>query len=172
MSENMIPLEGEFAPYYKKYIDQVVGEDILKVLMGQIEDIRTFYEKMGDEKSNEAYAPGKWTAKEVLGHMTDTDRVMAYRAMCISRGEKQSLPGFDQDEYVIQGSFNDIPLARLLEEFEMTRYAIVAMFKNFPEQTYTSFGNANNTAVSVRGLIYIIAGHTIHHMNILKEKYA
>ncbi|PRY84843.1 DinB family protein [Mongoliibacter ruber] len=171
MSEKMIPQEGEFAPYYKKYIDQVKSEDIFKVLMDQIESVRFFYEKMGEEKSNQAYAAGKWSAKEVLGHISDTDRVMAYRAMCIARGEAQSLPGFDQDEYVAKGKFNDISMTRLLEEFEMTRYAIVAMCKNFPDSAYQSIGNANETAVSVRGLIYIIAGHTLHHLSILQERY-
>ncbi|TVP49315.1 MAG: DinB family protein [Mongoliibacter sp.] len=171
MNENMLPKEGEFAPYYKKYIDQVKKEDIFKLLLGQIEELRQFYEKMGEERSNIPYAEGKWSAKEVLGHVTDTDRVMAYRAMCIARGEAQLLPGFDQDDYVLKGKFNNIDLTRLVEEFEMNRYALVSMFKNFPEEAFPLLGNANNSTVSVRGLMYIIAGHTIHHLNILRERY-
>lgn len=171
MNEALIPKEGEFAAYYAKYIAQVADKDIFKVLMEQLEEVRSVFEKLGEEGSCRAYAEGKWTAKEVLGHMTDTDRVMAFRAMCIARGEKQSLPGFDQDIYVKHGGFNEVSLVKLLEEFEMTRYAIVAMLNNLPETVYGNMGNANNTPVSVRGLIYIIAGHTLHHLSILKDRY-
>jgi hypothetical protein len=171
MNEILIPQVGEYAPYYEKYIKMVKDKNIFQLLMSQIEEVRSLYEQLGEEKSNLTYEPGKWTAKEVLGHMMDTDRVMAYRAMCISRGEVQQLPGFDQDEYVKNSKFNETSLTVILEEFEMTRYAMVAMFKNFPDDTYPNLGNANQTPVSVRGLIYIVAGHTIHHLGILKERY-
>lgn len=171
MNELLIPQEGEYNPYYESYINWVKGKDLPKILLSQIEEVRTFFEKMGEEKSKLAYAEGKWTAKEVLGHVSDTDRVMAYRALSIARGEQASLPGFDQDAYVLTGKFNEVPLNRLLEEFEMTRYALVAMVKNLPETSYAGKGLANNAPVSVRALINIIAGHTIHHVNILKERY-
>ncbi|MFC0261169.1 DinB family protein [Fontibacter flavus] len=171
MNELLIPQEGEYNPYYETYINWVKGKDLPKILLSQIEEVRIFFEKMGEEKSKLAYAEGKWSAKEVLGHITDTDRVMAYRALSIARGEQASLPGFDQDAYVQKALFNEVPLVRLLEEFEMTRYALVSMLRNIPESTYVNFGVANNVPVTVRALFNIIAGHTIHHMNILSERY-
>lgn len=171
MNELLIPEEGEYNPYYETYINWVKGKDLFKILLSQIEEVRNFFEKMGEEKSKLAYAEGKWSAKEVLGHITDTDRVMAYRALSIARGEQASLPGFDQDAYVQTALFNEVPLVRLLEEFEMTRYALVSMLRNIPESTYANLGVANNVPVTVRALINIIAGHTIHHMNILRERY-
>lgn len=171
MNELLIPQEGEYNPYYETYFNWVKGKDLFKILLSQIEEVRNFFEKMGEEKSMLAYAEGKWSAKEVLGHITDTDRVMAYRALSIARGEQASLPGFDQDAYVQTALFNEVPLVRLLEEFEMTRYALVSMLRNIPESTYANLGVANNVPVTVRALINIIAGHTIHHMNILRERY-
>lgn len=171
MNELLIPQEGEYNPYYETYINWVKGKDLIKILLSQIEEVRNFFEKMGEEKSKLAYAEGKWSAKEVLGHITDTDRVMAYRALSIARGEQASLPGFDQDAYVQTALFDEVPLVRLLEEFEMTRYALVSMLRNIPESTYANLGVANNVPVTVRALINIIAGHTIHHMNILRERY-
>lgn len=171
MNELLIPEEGEYNPYYETYINWVKGKDLIKILLSQIEEVRNFFEKMGEEKSKLAYAEGKWSAKEVLGHITDTDRVMAYRALSIARGEQASLPGFDQDAYVQTALFDEVPLVRLLEEFEMTRYALVSMLRNIPESTYANLGVANNVPVTVRALINIIAGHTIHHMNILRERY-
>ncbi|MFD2200644.1 DinB family protein [Shivajiella indica] len=171
MNEQLIPREGEYGSYYEGYISSIKGQDIPAILLSQIEEVRKVFEKLGDLKSNLPYSEGKWSAKEVLGHMTDTDRIMSYRALCIARGEKISLPGFDQDEYVLQGKFNEIPLNHLLEEFEMSRYALVSMFKNFPLSVYSNIGLANNYPASVRAILYIITGHTLHHLQILKERY-
>lgn len=171
MNELLIPQEGEYNPYYETYINWVKGKDLPKILLSQIEEVRNFFEKMGEERSKLAYAEGKWSAKEVLGHITDTDRIMAYRALSIARGEQASLPGYDQDTYVQTGFFNEIPLDKLLEEFEMSRYALVSMLNNLPHSTLANKGVANNVPVTVRALINIIAGHTIHHLNILRERY-
>jgi hypothetical protein len=171
MNEQMIPREGEYGAYYEGYISNVKGQDIMALLLSQIEEVRNLFEKLGESKSNLAYAEGKWSAKEVLGHMTDTDRIMACRALCIARGEKHSLPGFDQDAYVLEGKFNEVPLMRLLEEFEMSRYALASMFKNIPASSYSHTGLANNNPASVRALLHIIAGHTVHHLQVLKDKY-
>jgi hypothetical protein len=118
-----------------------------------------------------AYAPGKWTAKEVLSHIIDTDRVMTFRAMCFARGEKATLPGFDQDLYVANAAANKVPLVNLLEDFEMSRYAMVSMMKTLPEEAFARFGKANGHHVSVRSLFHIMAGHTLHHLSILRERY-
>ncbi|MFN3800196.1 DinB family protein [Belliella pelovolcani] len=171
MNESMKPKVGEYAPYYGKYIDKIINEDISKLLLNQVEEIRKFYEEMGEEKSNQAYAEGKWTAKEVLNHIADTDRVMTFRALCFSRGETSPLPGFDQDIYVSNARANDIPLMNLLEDFEMQRYALVSMLKTLPIASYTKTGIASNHEVSVRALFYIMAGHVFHHLEVLKERY-
>jgi hypothetical protein len=171
MNEQMIPREGEYGTFYEGYISYVKGLDIPSLLLTQIEEVRNLFEKLGESKSNLAYAEGKWSGKEVLGHMTDTDRIMACRALCIARGEKHSLPGFDQDAYVLEGGFNEVPLVQLLEEFEMSRYALVSMFKNIPKTAYSNIGTANNNPASVRALLHIIAGHTVHHLHVLRDKY-
>lgn len=171
MNENIFPKEGEYAPYYHKYISKIENIDVSKLLLNQIEEVRRYYECMGEEKSQLAYAPGKWTAKEVLNHICDTDRVMTFRALCFARGERAAFPGFDQDEYVANSGANKIPLNLMLEDFEMSRYALVSMIKSLPEDSYSRIGNASGFDVSVRALIYIIAGHTEHHLEILKERY-
>lgn len=171
MSENFIPKNGEYAPYYGKYIDQIIGQDLPKLLLNQIEEVRRYFEPKGDEKSELAYEAGKWTGKEVLSHIIDTDRVMTFRAMCFARGEKASFPGFDQDIYVANSDANNTPLVNLLEDFEMSRYALVSMLKTLPEVSFTKIGNASGYDVSVRALFHIMAGHTLHHLTILKERY-
>ena len=171
MNELLVPREGEYQSYYTGYVDWVKGKDIPNLLLDQVSEIKEFYLKMGEEKSLLAYEPGKWTSKEVLGHIIDTDRIMTFRALCIARGEKASLPGFDQDQYVATADFNQIPLSRLLEDFEISRRALVSLFANLPESTYANIGIANGFQVSVRALFHIIAGHAQHHLNVLKTKY-
>lgn len=171
MNEQLIPKEGEYGAYYEAYISRVKGQEIFALLLSQVNEVKNVFEKLGEPKSNLAYAEGKWSAKEVLGHIIDTDRIMAYRALCVARGEQQSLPGFDQDSYVVLGKFNDIPLEKLLEEFELSRIALASMFKNIPLADYSNVGLANNYPVSVRALIHIILGHAAHHLNVLEEKY-
>jgi len=170
MNEILTINKGEYAPYYEGYVQQVAQLPILKVLEQQIEEIKTLFNSLG-ERSNQAYAPGKWTAKEVLGHMIDTDRIMTFRALCFARNDKNAMPGFDQDEYILTATFNDTPLMDLLEDFENQRKALLSMIKTLPDEAWIRKGIANNYEVSVRALIVIIAGHTVHHMNILKERY-
>jgi hypothetical protein len=171
MNVLLAPQTGEYNSYYESYIAFVRGKDISQVLLSQVEEVRTAFEQLGEGNSQKPYAAGKWTGKEVLGHIMDTDRIMAYRALAIARGEEAALPGYDENAYVLNGQFNDISIERLLEEFEFSRYALVSLLKNLPASSYTSRGNANNSPVSVRALFYIIAGHTVHHLNILKERY-
>lgn len=164
--------EGEYAPYYEVYISNVEERDIPGVLMAQIEEVRRFYEQLGEVKSKLAYAKGKWTAKEVLGHISDTDRIMTFRALCFARGEEASLPGFDQDAYVKASRFNELPLAQLIEDYELSRYNTVSLLKNLADQALLRSGYANGSKATVRALFHIIAGHTQHHLNILKEHYS
>ena len=166
------PKQGEFADYYSVYINQIPDDDnIIKVLENGREKMQSLVKSIPEEKGDHSYAPGKWSIKEVLGHIADVERVMAYRAMCIARGEQKSLPGFDQDEYVASADFNSRSLSDLAEELLHLRYANIALFKSLTGETLMKWGKANNHDVTVRAFMFIIAGHELHHMRILKERY-
>ncbi len=166
------PKQAEYADYYQEYINQIPdSESIIKVLEDGREKMRTLIESVPEEKGSYSYAPGKWSIKEVLGHIADVERVMAYRAMCIARGEKKSLPGFEQDDYVASADFNSRPLLGFAEELLHLRNGNIALFKSLNDEILMRWGTANNHDVTVRALLFIIAGHELHHMRILKERY-
>ena len=167
----MRPNNNDYAPYYEGYISLVEGNDIFKILVNQSiktqEVLNSFPKAMGDF----TYQPGKWTVKQVIGHLIDTERVMAYRAMCIARDEKQSLPGFDQDDYVKAGNFNKRDLFDLVYDFRLLRESNMLLAKGLDKEVFSKRGVANNNEVTVLALFYIIAGHEKHHMNILVDRY-
>ena len=167
----MRPNKNDYAPYYEGYISLVEGNDIFKILVSQSiktqEVLNSFPKAMGDF----TYQPGKWTVKQVIGHLIDTERVMAYRAMCIARDEKQSLPGFDQDDYVKAGNFNKRDLFDLVYDFRLLRESNMLLVKGLDKEIFSKRGIANNNEVTVLALFYIIAGHEKHHMNILVDRY-
>lgn len=172
MNELMRPKEGEYAPFYAGYVSLVIGQDLPQLFLSQIDALKNHFEKVGEENSKLTYAPGKWSQKEVLGHITDTDRVMTFRALCFARGEKALMPGFDQDQYVMQAKFNAVPLVDLLDDFEKSRLALVSLMKTISGDAMSNIGNANGFEVSVRALFNIIPGHTEHHLRILKTLYS
>lgn len=145
--------------------------DVLEVLQKQRYDVLQLFGRVSENEADFAYAPGKWSIKEVLGHMNDTERIMAYRALCIARGEQNSLPGFDENDYVAHAFFHERTLAGLLEEHKVVREATIALFDSMAPAAYPRLGNANGSPVSVAALAFIIAGHERHHLNILKERY-
>ena len=165
------PQAGEYSPYYDRYISLVQGEDILDTLDQQRRETMTLLCGRNEEDGDFRYAPGKWSAKEVLGHVCDTERVFAYRAMRISRADTTPLEGFEQDDYVRHGPFAKRPLEDLVEDFIAVRRATLSLLRNLDEAAWTRRGIANKNEVSVRGLAYIIAGHELHHRGILEEKY-
>jgi uncharacterized damage-inducible protein DinB len=165
------PQPGEYAPYYDRYIARVSGEDILNTLDQQRRDTMLLLSGRDDEDGNFRYAPDKWTAKEVIGHVCDTERVFAYRALRISRADATPLAGFEQDDYVRNGPFAQRPLSDLVEDFIAVRRATLSLLRNLDEAAWTRRGVANNHEVTVRALAYIIAGHELHHRGILEEKY-
>jgi DinB superfamily len=165
------PQPGEYAPYYERYISLVQGEDILNTLDQQRRQTMLLLSGRDDADGDFRYAPGKWSAKEVLGHVCDTERVFAYRAMRISRADATPLEGFEQDDYVRNGPFANRPLADLVEDFIAVRRATLSLLRNLDEAAWMRRGIANKNEVSVRGLAYIIAGHELHHRGILEEKY-
>ncbi len=165
------PQAGEYSPYYDRYISLVQGEDILNTLDQQRRETMTLLCGRNEEDGNFRYAPGKWSAKEVLGHVCDTERVFAYRAMRISRADTTPLEGFEQDDYVRHGPFAKRPLEDLVEDFIAVRRATLSLLRNLDEAAWMRRGIANKNEVTVRGLAYIIAGHELHHRGILEEKY-
>lgn len=165
------PNPTEYASYYDGYIKLVPQENVLDVLNEQVAVVKSVLAKVELNKENYRYAPKKWTIKEVVGHMVDTERIMAYRALCIARGEKNALPGYDDNEYVANANFNASSLTILTHHLELVRAANLALFKTFDEEAFNKIGVANKADISVRALLFIIAGHTQHHLNVIKEKY-
>jgi uncharacterized damage-inducible protein DinB len=165
------PQAGEYAPYYERYISLVQGEDILNTLDQQRRETMTLLCGRDEEDGDFRYAPGKWSAKEVLGHVCDTERVFAYRAMRISRADATPLEGFEQDDYVRNGPFARSSMADLIEDFIAVRRATLSLLRYLDEAAWMRRGIANKNEVTVRGLAYIIAGHELHHRGILQEKY-
>jgi uncharacterized damage-inducible protein DinB len=140
-------------------------------LQQQAEELTSSLQHLPPEKQEFAYAPGKWTLKELFGHMVDTERIMAYRALCIARGEKQSLPGFEENDYVAHAAFAERELSSLLQEYRLQRQSNIFLFKSFSPAVLQRTGLANNHPATVRGLITVIAAHELHHMQILKDRY-
>ena len=165
------PETNEYAPFYEGYIKDVIGNDPFRNLENQYQEIQSILQSLPEEEANFAYAEGKWTVKEVLGHMIDTERIMDYRALCISRKDKQSLPGFEQDDYVQEANFKERTITNLLEDYRIVRKSTISLFKNFTENMLNQRGVANDKEVTVLALLYIITGHEMHHLKILKEKY-
>lgn len=165
------PQEGEFNPYYGKYIDLVPDGDIEKTLVQQLPETLAMLEKIPEERAGYRYAEGKWSVKELLGHLSDAERIFVYRALCIARGETQSLPGFEEDEYVRGASFDSVPLTRIIAEFKAVRAATVSFLENLSDDAWKKKGTANGSGVTVRAIAYILAGHERHHRQVLKDRY-
>jgi len=167
----MRPNPGDYNPYFERYIKLVEGDDIIKILFKQNEISRELINSISDYKGNYRYADGKWTIKEVIGHILDSERILAYRALSLARGEKKSLPGFDHEDYVREGNFNSRELLELSFEFKLLRESNLLQFKNFSDEMLCKKGFADESSVTVLALLYIIAGHEKHHLNVLEEKY-
>ena len=165
------PEAGEYNPYYGRYISLVAGEDILNALEEQRRQTLLLLSGRDEADGDYRYAPGKWTVKEVLGHMCDTERVFAYRALRIARGDQTPMEGFEQDDYVRNGPFAQRPLCDLIEEYIAVRRATLSLLRNLDEAAWMRRGIANKNEVTVRALAYTIAGHELHHRRILEEKY-
>ncbi len=165
------PEPGEYAPYYDRYISLVTGTDILGTLDGQRRETMLLLSGRDEREGDFRYAPEKWSAKEVLGHVCDTERVFAYRALRIARADQTPMEGFEQDDFVRNGPFARAPLAEIIEDYIAVRRATLTLLRNLEEAAWTRRGVANKNEVSVRALAYIIAGHEVHHRRILEEKY-
>ena len=165
------PQAGEYAPYYEKYIALVTGNDVVATLEAQRLQTIQLFAGRSERDGNFRYAPEKWSVKEIVGHVSDTERIFAYRALRIARADQTPLSGFEQDDYVRSAGFGERSLADLAEEFALVRAATVALFRSLDEQAWSRRGTANKNEVSVRALAFITAGHELHHRRILEERY-
>ena len=165
------PEPGEYAPYYDHYISLITGSDILTTLDAQRRQMLLLLSGRDESDGDLRYAPDKWTAKEVLGHVCDAERVFAYRALRIARADRTPIEGFEQDDYVKNGPFARAPLAEIIEDYIAVRRATLTLLRNLDEAAWARRGIANKNEITVRALAYIIAGHELHHVAILKERY-
>ena len=166
------PNAEEYPGYASMYMKLVPGDGLLlKHLSESFENFRQLILSLPEKKLLYRYANGKWTIKETLVHIIDDERIYAYRALCFARNEKTALPGFEQDDYVNSSNANSRSIESILEEYEAVRKATIALFAGLDDSTWLREGVANNNKATVRALAYHIAGHELHHINIIKEKY-
>lgn len=169
--DNEYPDSSEYAHFYSTYVELVGKGNIINTLNEQMHDMFTLINSVPGDKAFFAYADGKWTLKEVVGHMIETERVFSYRALAISRGNDVVLPGMDQDEYMEGNNYNKRTLANLSNEYLAVRVSTIHLLSNMTKEMIAKKGTASGTEVTVRAIAHIIAGHDIHHTNIIKEKY-
>jgi hypothetical protein len=165
------PAVDEYAAYYGTYVDQVIGNDVVSALRAQIGETAATLRGVSDSDSLKRYAEGKWSLREVVGHMVDTERVFAYRALRIARGDQTPLPGFDQDPYIVAAGFDRRDWNGLIDEFEVVRRSTVMLLDGLDAEAFARRGTASNNPVTVRALAFVIAGHELHHMKIVRERY-
>lgn len=165
------PTPTDYPDFYQKYINEVIDEEIINYLSNQIDFVENFFTEIGEEKAKHRYAEGKWSIKEILGHINDCERLFAARALHFARDEKQNQIGFDEDNYVKSANFDDLPLAQLLEDFKLMRNSTLSLFNTFNETMWSREGIANGVKFSVASIAYIIAGHFEHHIKVIKERY-
>ncbi len=165
------PDPSEYAPAFRGYVDRVPDGDVLVHLERQGRATCTLLAQLGEAKGAHAYAPGKWTVKRLAQHVADGERLFAYRALCIARGEQRSLPGFDEDRYAANDGTDGRLLAAVVAELAAVRVATILLFRGFDALAWTRAGTANGEPASVRSLPWIVAGHELHHLAVLKERY-
>ena len=168
---NTRPDSTEYDPYYAGYVTLVPDGDIAATLAAQLQSPLAVWRTLSEEQGGYAYAPDKWTIKELLGHVIDSERIFAYRALRIGRNDPAPLSGYEQDDYVANTNFNSRTLGSLIEEFAAVREAGVQLFKHFTDAEWLRRGTANGKEISARALAYVIAGHALYHTGILKSRY-
>ena len=172
MTQNWIrPQEGDYLPYKKNYIDLVQDSTLVRQMEENSKAFAALLVGLTEQQSNHAYAPGKWTIKQVVNHINDCERIMGYRALCIARGEQQSLPGFEQDDYVANADVERRLLRSMVDEYLSIRQATLTLMESFSQTDLAKRGMANNAPVTVNALCWVIAGHELYHLQILKERY-
>ncbi|WP_424766521.1 DinB family protein [Paenibacillus sp. sgz302251] len=165
------PSKEEYNAYYEQYIGLMGEMDIIDALEAQLESTRSLLVSVTEEQGNYRYAAGKWSLKEVIGHISDNERVMSYRLLRAARGDKTQLPGYEQDHFIQGSSFHDWSMEQTIEDYRSVRRATLTLLRGLSDEAWTRLGAANNSNISVRALAYIIAGHELHHMRFIQERY-
>jgi hypothetical protein len=165
------PAPTEHSPYFARYVELVPDGDILAALAGQIEETVALLSGVSPEQSQHRYAPGKWSLRQVVGHVADTERVFAYRALVFARGDRTELPSFDENGYAEASPAAARPLADAIEDLTSVRRATLSLLRGLPPEAWARTGVANANPASVRALAWIIAGHERHHCKVLRERY-
>jgi hypothetical protein len=165
------PLPTEYAPFYETYVKLVEDDDLVKAFQSSLDEIHENLASIPADRSDYTYAEGKWTLRELLQHMIDAERVFAYRAMSIARGEQQNLPGFDENKYAAIADVAARNISEMKEELMILRRSVYFMYKGFTDRDILRSGIANNNPVTVNALGYIIIGHVRHHFAVIKERY-
>jgi hypothetical protein len=165
------PQDAEVAPYYFTYINQVAGDDPIAAIENQLAESQALFAKISEEKSLHRYAPDKWSIRQVLNHVTDTERAFAFRALWFARGFDSPLPSYDQNVAATGADADRISWAAHVEEFRRVRLSTISLFKNMPSHAWTRSGIASGNPFTVRALAYIIPGHVAHHVALLRERY-
>ena len=165
------PDDTEYLSYYHRYVSLVPEGDIVVTLARQNEGTLVLLRGLSESQGGFSYAPGKWSIKELVAHLSDAERIFAYRALRFARADATLLPGFEENDYVRNGSFDTFPLTEIISGFAQVRHSTICLFKLMSEEASTRRGKANNAEISVRALAYVIAGHELHHMNVLRTRY-
>jgi hypothetical protein len=165
------PEASEYAPPFERYVCRVMETDVVGAMAGQMAEVREAFAPVQGAGERFRYAEGKWSPREMLGHLVDTERIMGYRAVCVARGETQSLPGFDENAYVLHADFDDVPLGELLDELAEVRASHLSFFRHLKPAAWRRVGAANAHPISVRALAHVIVGHPRHHLAVLRERY-
>ena len=167
----MKPNPAHYKPYFETYIKLVNSDNLVQELIQNEEKVTQLITSIPPEKENYRYAQDKWSIKELFQHLIDAERIFQYRALAISRNDRTELPGYDEDEYVINAPIHHLSLTQMLDDFYNVRKSTISLFSNFEENTLNNVGIADGNPLSVNACGFIICGHTIHHTNILKERY-
>ena len=165
------PASDEAAPFYHGYIARVQGENIGEQLRNQLTEVERVVSTLDDRAALARYAPGKWSVMEVLGHLTDVERIFGYRLLRIARGDATPLPGFDENTYVPAGRFDERPLRALLADFRAVRLSSLALVEGLPSAAWSARGAASGNEITARALAYILVGHVAHHLGVLRDRY-
>ena len=165
------PANDEYPEFYADYVSKVPEGDILDIMDKQAKEIRQFLGEIPEDITAHRYAAGKWSIKEVAGHMTDTERVFGCRALCFARNDSTPLPGFEQDDYVANAGFDTRTLSGIADEFYHLRNSHITLFRSFDNDVLMRMGTANEVRFTVRSIAYILAGHAAHHVDVIREKY-
>jgi hypothetical protein len=168
---SMRPQQDEYHSYYERYVSLVDDSDIVHLLEKQRDTAVCIFEGLTEEQGDYRYAEGKWSLKEVFGHLADAERIMSYRLMRIARGDQTPLPGFTQNDYVAGASFERWSVAQMLEEYSAVRRATLSLVRGLADEAWSRTGVVSDNPISVRALAYIVAGHELHHLRVIKERY-